>query len=98
MSIDSFPNIKAVALVVALDNDLINRERTEEKFFEDCNGWVASYDNADLVALEEWIGGLSEEDRETLACGEHSDMKKVEESCPRNSDGLALSTMFDDFL
>lgn len=83
-AIDQFPTVRKAAILIALDNGLINRFCSEEN-------WISKVEEAifadgvpqqDVQALEDFLKTLSEEDFETICCGEHDEMVAVEANAP----------------
>lgn len=92
--IDEFAGIKRIALLIAYDNGIVNRLRTEEQWLQDLDPIIGAdgVDHADLVILDVWCMTLNDQEAENLAAGEHNDMIAVVEKCP-NPD---LCNLFND--
>ena len=90
-----FPHITMIAQTIYLDNGKINRHHGEESFLEDldCILGADGVYYADLKALDDWLSTLTEEERETLADGEQSEMEEIQSRAP-NPDICA--GLFDD--
>lgn len=97
--INEYPSIKAVALTMACSNDMINRLHTETQFLEDTDAVLASFDEADLRALDAWLATLSDADRDTLADGEYDEAQALSAQGPSNAEGnvaeAVLEALFD---
>jgi hypothetical protein len=95
--IDVYPYIKKAALILAYDNDMINREEPEDLFLANCAMSLASVTHLELIQLDEWLQTLTDEQMETLVCGEESEMRALEALCPTGGpDNQPLSKIFDD--
>jgi len=94
MIIDKYPGIKLVSLNIAYDNDMINRGCSEEQWLLSLDPVLGAtgIDTADLEILDRWCQTLTEEQAETLAAGEHTDMMRVRSLCPKPE----LCDLFDD--
>lgn len=79
MSFSTHPQLKEVCLIIAYDNGMVNRSRPEATFLRNAERIVFALAHApeDLTAVETWIATLTEEERETLAAGEHDDMQAL---------------------
>lgn len=67
-----YPNIAKACFEIALDNDGINRERTEAQWRADYLAWIARNDSCPpeiLAAVDAWLGTLSSEQLEVVAVG-----------------------------
>jgi len=102
--IDQFPLIKAVYLDIVYDNGGVfngmghGPDRTEEMALDDSESVMG--DNGvyheDLQKLEDWLGTLTEEQRGTLATGEHDDVQALVEQSPRGGpDGSSVALLFE---
>lgn len=82
--IEEFAGIKRVALEIAYDNGLINRNCTERNWLDSLDPVLGAdgVDHADLAVLDVWCMTLTDEEVIDLACGEQDDMKAVAEQCP----------------
>lgn len=74
-----FPSIARTCYEIALDNDGINRERSAEQWAADYerfirfireDGWPVEL----LIEIDASLAALSDDDRQTLAAGEESEM------------------------
>lgn len=83
-AIDQFPTVRKAAMLIALDNGLINRFCSEETWIGKVEGAIFAdgVPQHDVRMLENFLLTLSEEDLETLCCGEHSEMVAVEANAP----------------
>jgi hypothetical protein len=96
----SYPAVLDVATRMALDNDMINRHHPESDFHALCdraisnNGWRSD----ELQALEEWIQPLTDEDRDTLADGEESEVDALTSQAPARREPLvgSVADLFND--
>lgn len=78
--IDSFPKMKEVALLIAYDNGMINREQNQWDFLNKVDEIIGAdgVDYADLQLIEDWLVTLSNEQLIILAAGESEEMKALE--------------------
>jgi len=92
----SFPTIKKAALAIAYDNGMINRLEPEEKYLDACLSVLGAdgvYET-DIIALEEFLSGLSETDFNNVCYGDSVD---VEDRAPKNGEGHPLTKILEDF-
>lgn len=77
--IESYPNIRRAYIEMELDNGGINRDRTEEMALRESDPVIGAegVDHSDLVAIDQWLGTLSEEEIQTFVSGEHSEMEDL---------------------
>lgn len=75
-TLKSFPGIRKVALEIAYDNGMIDRDNPEEAFLQKVDEIVAAdgVDYSVLKQIDDWINTLSEEEIQILAVGEHVEM------------------------
>lgn len=83
-AIDQFPTVRKAAMLIALDNGLINRFCSEESWINKVEAAIFAdgVPQQDVQSLETFLLTLSEEDLETLCCGEHMEMVAVEANAP----------------
>jgi hypothetical protein len=83
--IDNFPKMKEVALLIAYDNGMINREQNQNDFLNKVDLVVGAdgVDRADLQLIEDWLVTLSNEQLVILAAGEHDDLTALEQQFSR---------------
>lgn len=79
-----FPTIQKAAIIIALDNGMINRFCSEKEFLENAAGAIFAdgVPEEDVRQLETFLSGLSEEDLETICCGESIEMAALETDAP----------------
>ena len=97
-NLNDFPFIKQAALEMAHDSGMIDREHTEENFFNGVEACIYAdgvYE-PDLVILNDWLSSLSPEDFTTVVCGEQSEMKEIAKGSPKTDYGVPLVDLFDD--
>lgn len=97
--INRFLGIKRIALIIAYDNNIVIRDYPEERWLSDLDQVLGAegIHEADLQILDKFSTELSEEDAETLAAGEITEMEAVESRCPRGSDPeVRLTDLFND--
>lgn len=94
--IENFPGIQEVALAIALDNGMINRNRSKESFLAECDNVLATRSNGDLISLEAWVQTLTPEEREELAAGEDDEIEILEAASPRDQRGEHLADIFKE--
>ena len=95
---DNYPFIKEAALEIAFDSGMINRSLSEEDFLKGVESCIFADGifEVDVRALDNWLGTLSKEDRETVACGEHSEMMEIAKRSPKNEVGFPVVGLLDD--
>lgn len=61
--IDNFPKMKGVALLIAYDNGMINREQNQWDFLNKVDEIIGAegVDQVDLQLIEDWLVTLSNE-------------------------------------
>jgi hypothetical protein len=99
MIIDRFPLIKKAALVIAYDSGMINRTETEAEWLGRTESVLASCDDVDLLALDNWLAALTTDEFETVSAGCQDDVETLEilRKCPRGGpDGQLLTKLLDD--
>lgn len=92
---DSFPCIKRAALTIAYDNNMINRDITEEAFL-DC---VAERVGPGAESIELALSVLTDEQNELLCCGEEAEQQYVLGLLPpeyRAGVSALLETIFEE--
>ena len=95
--IQNYPYICEVATRMAYDNDCINREETVEDFYATTESVLASVDEQELHNLNQWLETLTDEQMDTLADGEHTEVQELKAQGPtRHSDNAPLANIFDD--
>lgn len=95
--IQAFPAICDVASRMAYDNGVVNRQEPIEEFYRTCDNVIADRTHADLVALETWITGLTEEQRDTLADGEETEVQALVATGPTGGpDNEPLANLLND--
>jgi hypothetical protein len=100
-SIQSYPNLKRVALELAYDNGMINRCCSEELWLSSIEPIIGAEGvyHEDLVAWDAWLGTLTDEEIQTVACGETSDMEKIMANAPESvssNDEASLNGLLND--
>lgn len=83
--IDNFPKMKEVALLIAYDNGMINREQSQNDFLNKVDEIVGAdgVDYVDLQLIEDWLVTLGNEELIILAAGESEEMKALEATFSR---------------
>lgn len=83
--IDNFPKMKEVALLIAYDNGMINREQSQNDFLNKVDEIVGAdgVDYTDLQLIEDWLVTLGNEQLIILAAGETEEMKALEATFSR---------------
>ncbi len=97
-SIDDFPFIKEVALEIAFDSGFFDRSLSQEDFLKGVEACIFAdgvYEK-DVKALNNWLGTLSKEDRDTVACGEHSEMVEIAKGSPKGDGEIPVVGLLDD--
>lgn len=95
MSFSSHPMLKAVCLSIACDNGLINRFVPEATYLNKAERIVfaLAHPPEALAEIEAWIATLTEDERETLAAGEHNDVQALIARAPH---GAFLDDILND--
>lgn len=85
-AIDQFPTVRKAAMLIALDNGLINRFCSEETWIGKVEGAIFAdgVPQHDVRMLENFLSSLSEKDFDTVCNGEHMEMVAVEANAPRS--------------
>lgn len=89
-----YPGIAQACLSIALDNDGINRDRSERKWAGDFRRFIATRD-ALLPEIDTWLKGLTDEEFETVCVGEHTEMEELMTTAPAFTADL-LNDYFDE--
>lgn len=91
-------NINAMILDLACDNGMLHRGTTQVVVLR--NGWRAlEADDVlteDVRALEQWLGTLTAEEKETLVSGEEEEMVALMALSPVNGEGRNVAMLVDD--
>jgi hypothetical protein len=91
-------NINAMILDMACDNGMLHRGTTQVAVLR--NGWRALEADGvlteDVYALEQWLGTLTAEEKETLVGGEEEEMAALMALSPVNGDGRNVALLVDD--
>lgn len=90
-----YPGIARAALLIALDNGGINRDRSERQQARDLARWLKKQPPEILPPIDAWLGALSEDDLETACCGEVTEADAVLASAPPFTSDL-LNRYFED--
>lgn len=75
--IKTYPNLQAAYILMERCNGGINRDRSEEQALLETDPVIGAdgvYHN-DLVAIDQWLGTLSEDDLLTFVDGEQSEVE-----------------------
>ncbi len=83
--IDEYPGIKRWALVIAYDNGMINRTRSEEAWLENLFETLMLLPE-EATSLDAWLQTLGEADMETLGAGEYEDLLAIQDKYPGDVD------------
>lgn len=81
-------NLGRAAVLIAYDNGMINRHTFQDVVINEMLH-SASKTGENLYAVDSFLGELSDEELETLCCGEQGVV-----SCPENVD-IVLNAMFE---
>ena len=97
-TIEEFPLIKKVSLLIAYDNSMIDREEDMQTFLDSCTEIIGADGvyHEDLTKLEKWLGTKTEDELETIASGEQREMWEVTKTSPVNANGDRVITIFED--
>lgn len=77
--IETYPKILSTFLMMENCNGGINRSRTAEQAARETDAIIGAdgVDHADLVAINEWLGTLNEDDLLTFVDGEEEDIQAI---------------------
>ncbi len=80
--IETYPNLRAAYLLMERCNGGINRGRDEEQACRESDTIIGAEGvyHDDLVAINEWLGTLSEDDLLTFVDGEESEIEAIVKS------------------
>lgn len=99
-AVDRYPRIREVALDIAFDNGMVNRESPEAVFLDRVDGILSAEGGPtedDLRRLEAFLATLSLNELTTLACGEAEARAVIDERSPVGGpDGTPLTHLFAD--
>lgn len=89
MTIDKLPNIRTVCLAMAAGNGMLHRWADQDALLDAAMSALAAdgAPTADVLALEEWIGHLTEAALFTLTDGEETEMRALQAKSPRSETG-----------
>lgn len=79
---DRFPGIKRAALEIAYDNGGINRHRTEAAMLRALDKFLASQPNEVLPDIDRWLSSLSDDELQTVCCGDQFDQEAITRTAP----------------
>lgn len=88
-AIEKWPGLKKAALEIAYDNGMINRCSPEDDWLRSLDpvlGAEGVYD-ADLERWSDWLLTLSEDDLQTVAAGEETEMHAIMANAPPSESG-----------
>lgn len=77
--ISHYPGIKKVALEIAYDNGMINRNVPEVQWLSSLDPIIKDFSVEKLAALDKFCSSLSDDEVDILATGEDTEMRFVEE-------------------
>jgi hypothetical protein len=81
------PGILKACEAIALDNGAINRNRSSMDHAKEVGMWLDEVkDQFDLVMIDAWFSGLSEEDLDTACNGVDEAMVEICKTAPPNTD------------
>lgn len=74
--IETYPNLRAAYLLMERCNGGINRDRSEEQALRESDPIIGADGvyHDDLVAIDQWLGTLSEDDLLTFVDGEETEV------------------------
>jgi len=93
--LDKYPGITRAALLVALDNGGINRDRSREDFESALQFFLGDRTEDNLPEIDRWLAGLSDDDLDTACCGEETEMLEFLKQSPKGTDAL-LNAIFEE--
>lgn len=96
MTIDDFPLIEKVALSLIQSVGALNRYETQAAWIARIEDLMLDEDVDDLLALERWLGTLSEEQRYLLADGEEFELEHLRELSPLDKYDLPIALFFNE--
>ena len=89
-----YPSLTKAALLMARDSGAINRFRTERQAQNDIAKCLASQPDDVLRAIDEWLSGQSDDDLETICCGDQDEAALLMASAPPFTDQV-LDELFE---
>lgn len=92
-----YPGIARAALLIALDNGGINRDRSVARQRADFERWIARQPDGPLPAIDAWLAALSDHDLEEFCYGGEGEPEHeaLALKAPPFTDDL-LNTYFDE--
>lgn len=92
---DRYPGIKRAVLAIAYDNGGINRYRTEKDMLRELESFLVRQPSEILPDIDRWLASLSDDDLQTVCCGEHDDQLALTKTAPPFTHQL-LNDYFDE--
>jgi hypothetical protein len=95
---EKYPNIAEVTLSVATSNGILNRLTTNEAILAAATTALEADGvyTGDVAKLEEWLGTLTKEQKETLADGEEEEMYDLIDNSPTGEAGYPVGELVED--
>jgi len=95
MNTEQYPGLARATLLIALDNGGINRGRSVEKQRRDVARFLAKRPSELLEPIDAWLSQQTDEQMETICCGEHTEVQAALAGAPPFTDDL-LNEYFDE--
>jgi hypothetical protein len=94
--VSRYHNIEKAHLEIAYDNGGINRDRSAEMATEELRRFLPTlpYSHERLIAIDAWLGGLEEEQLQTVCAGEEAEQDALLAKAPFGTGDL-LNAIFD---
>jgi len=80
--------------LISLDNGGINRGRTAALQLRQARAFIAAYP-ADMAAIDKWLGGLTDDEMETICAGDADESVAILATAPPFTDAF-LNDYFDE--
>jgi hypothetical protein len=92
MRIKNYPTITKALLIMAYDNGVVNRSRTEKEVLEKADNEIADQTDKQLSKFENELAQYSESDLDTICAGDQDDPTVKSVSSKTN---YFLNTLFE---
>ncbi len=83
-----YPGITKAALVIAYDNGGINCFRSEEQMRRELVQFLARWPDDMLGLIDAWLAAQTDDDLDTICCGEHEAMNALMANAPPGANDL----------
>jgi hypothetical protein len=95
MQNDIYPGIRRAALAISYDNGGINAIRSEKQMLRELALFLERQPAEILANIDAWLSSLSDDDLNTICCGEVSEADRLLRDAPVFTDGL-LNDFFNE--